>query len=70
LRATVTGVAMMLVNVFAIGLGTFVIGTANDLLKSFTSAPLTLTLVAADCVVGCSALLFAAVAFKIGRGHN
>ena len=64
LRSTVTGVAMMLVNVFAIGLGSFVVGAAGEELATFTASPLTDVLIAVDLVVAAGALLFATVAIR------
>ena len=59
MRSTVTGFTMLSINVFALAIGTVVVGMAADyFIKAGTSAPLTGVLIATDALAISSALFF------------
>jgi len=63
MRSTVTGVTMMLINVFAIAIGNLAAGAVSDRLGAAGSAnPLTTVLLATDVLAIASALFFAIAA--------
>jgi predicted MFS family arabinose efflux permease len=63
MRSTVTGFTMLSINVFALAIGTVVVGLAADyFIKAGTSAPLTGVLIATDALAISSALFFALAA--------
>lgn len=60
LRSTLTGVTMMMINVFAIALGNLVAGAVSDrLARAAVSDPLTLTLLGTDVLTVLAVVLFA-----------
>ncbi len=68
LRASVTGLAMLLVNVFALGLGSAAIGGASDILAaSGVAQPLFLPLIAADAISLLAFICFAAIGWRAAR---
>jgi predicted MFS family arabinose efflux permease len=59
MRSTITGCCMLLINVFAVAIGSFAIGSVSDALaRAGVSAPLTKVLLGADIVAIASALFF------------
>lgn len=63
MRATITGVTMMLINVFAIAIGNLAAGAASDRLAAAGAAsPLTMVLIATDVSALLAALFFALAA--------
>jgi MFS family permease len=63
MRSTVTGFAMLSINVFALAIGTVVVGMAADyFIKAGATAPLTGVLIATDALAISSALFFALAA--------
>jgi predicted MFS family arabinose efflux permease len=59
MRSTVTGFAMLSINVFALAIGTVVVGMAADyFIKAGATAPLTGVLIATDALALSSALFF------------
>jgi hypothetical protein len=63
MRATITGVTMMLINVFAIAIGNLAAGAASDRLTAAgASSPLTMVLLATDLAALLAALFFALAA--------
>jgi MFS family permease len=63
MRSTVTGTAMMLINLFAIAAGNLAVGAISDRLAALGSqAPLSAVLIATDLLVFASLLLFALAA--------
>ena len=69
MRATITGVTMMSINVFAIALGNAAVGAASDRLGAAGySAPLTTVLLATD-ILAITAALFFALAARGPRVH-
>ncbi|MGF6935514.1 putative MFS family arabinose efflux permease [Paraburkholderia sp. UCT70] len=70
MRSTVTGFAMLSINVFALAIGTVVIGMAADhFIKAGATAPLMGVLVATDVMTISSALFFA-LAARASRRHR
>lgn len=70
LRASATGLAMLLVNVLALGLGGLAIGAASDLLKAQGRADaLTLPLFAADLISLMTIACFARIAWREWQGE-
>ncbi|WP_245763491.1 MFS transporter [Paraburkholderia diazotrophica] len=68
MRSTVTGFTMLLINVFALAIGTVVIGMLADHLKrAGSTAPLTVVLFLSDVLAISSALWFALAARASGR---
>lgn len=68
LRASVTGLSMLLVNVVALGLGSLVIGAAGDALAAQgVSNPLTLPLLTADCLSLLTMFCFALIGWRAAR---
>ncbi|MFM7027621.1 MAG: MFS transporter [Chakrabartia sp.] len=77
LHASVTGLSMLLVNIFALGLGSLLIGAASDhLAGASTENPLTVPLIAADGVSLLTLFCYAAIAWrtrheaKASQGEN
>ncbi len=63
MRSTVTGFTMLSINVFALAIGTVVVGMAADyFIKAGATAPLTGVLIATDALAISSALFFALAA--------
>jgi predicted MFS family arabinose efflux permease len=63
MRSTVTGFTMLSINVFALAIGTVVVGMAGDyFIKAGATAPLTGVLIATDALAISSALFFALAA--------
>lgn len=63
MRSTITGVTMMLINLFAIAIGNVAVGAVSDRLGAAGAArPLTTVLLATDVLVLLAALLFALAA--------
>src|SRR5262245_5841353 len=63
MRSTVTGLTMMLINIFAIAVGTLAVGAASDRLAAAGAAsPLTMVRLATDGLVIASVLFFALAA--------
>jgi predicted MFS family arabinose efflux permease len=70
MRSTVTGFTMLLINVFALAIGTVVVGMAADyFIKAGATAPLTGVLIATDALAISSALFFALAARASRRQH-
>jgi hypothetical protein len=68
MRSTVTGLTMLLINVFAISLGNLAVGAAIDSLsRANFSTPITATLVVVDVLTACSILFFARAARAVAR---
>jgi MFS family permease len=68
MRSTVTGLTMLLINVFAISLGNLAAGAAIDSLsRANFSTPITATLVVVDVLTACSILFFARAARAVAR---
>ena len=70
LRASVTGLTMLLVNVFALGLGSVAIGGASDALAAAgATQPLFLPLIMADAVSLLSLVCFAVIGWRAARSR-
>ncbi|MES2016921.1 MAG: MFS transporter [Pseudomonadota bacterium] len=63
MRSTISGLTMMIINVFAIAIGNLAVGLASDYLRAHgASAPLTSVLLVTDMLVIVSAIFFALAA--------
>jgi MFS family permease len=68
MRSTVSGLTMLLINVFAISLGNLSVGAAVDSLsRAGFSTPITAALIVVDVLTACSILFFARAASAVAK---